>query len=839
MRTFTQFLFPSKKAGNPNISCPGLLLAFILIVLVTISFFAPSHAQQLILNIEDNFIFYPLILMNNRNPSDYLLNLNYNYWIPPYLNNISNLPAFYPVRYLYPEYLFLSNPWGFYHRTLFLPPFIYRGSEYEPEYSWFLPFTQYVIDNGDVKSGIEIFMEKYNLALNEAANLAPQDLVLKFPEGGYITDLGLKTSEANFYNLVKQETGLTLSEEERINENGFVVSKRINYKSFGDAYLDFFYKDLPVFISTDSILQALHKSYDLILADIEQQFLMDNLESILSKAQAALPQIIPEPAGILADAYHDLNVFYTVARKLLGRHPTYYLPFLGDTEVQAFLSHINQLSFEWVDIFGEPRKIDFSQFKPRGHYTRSEEFKSYFKAMIWLGRIDFRVEDPRQLLDAYLVWRSVEEGGARAEWDDMDKIIGLMVGEPDALNLTGIAMLMEEAGVKGPEDLLDEEIQSRVLSIMEKKGYGEQRICSHYLESDPMDPKVAEMPKSFTFMGQRFTVDSHVFSNVVFDRIVVDGVKIERMLPDPLDAMFVLGNNRALHYLQDELTTWQYQGNLYILRYLLDQYNREFWESNMYNCWLDALRSLSGPFEGEEIPRTLCTPAYRDKLLHTQLASWAELRHDTILYVKQSYTGFPICDYPDGYVEPVPVFYKKLKDFSNKAKEIFDNINIPDSFKSRYTSHFEGFADTMEMLETIAQKQIDGQPRMEEETQFIKDTIIEKDRDVICAIITYHDGWYPKLFYGNHEQCMRPDFIVADVHTNPADAQVLHVGVGKVNVIYFITETCSGPTIYVGPVFSYYERTEGGMKRLDDEDWADLVNGGSLTAPEWTKSFLL
>jgi hypothetical protein len=187
----------------------------------------------------------------------------------------------------------------------------------------------------------------------------------------------------------------------------------------------------------------------------------------------------------------------------------------------------------------------------------------------------------------------------------------------------------------------------------------------------------------------------------------------------------------------------------------------------------------------------------------------------------------------------VPVFYKKLKDFSNKAKNIFENINIPDQFKWKYASHFARFADTMGMLETIAQKQIDGQPRTEEETLFIKDTVVEKYQDVICAIVTIRDGWYPGLFYGNHESCIKSDFIVADIHTNPADSQVLHVGVGKVNVIYFITETCSGPTIYVGPVFSYYERTEGGMKRLDDEEWADLVNSGSLAVPEWTNSFLL
>jgi len=709
-------------------------------------------------------------------------------------------------------------------------------------------------------------MENYQLALEEAKHLTPQDLVQKYLDGNSndVTDLGYTVSEANFYDLVKEATGLTIDEEERVHENGFAVSQRINYQSFGDAYLDFFYKDLPVFISTDSILQALHSSYDLILADIEERVLMDKLELILSKAQSALPQIIPDSTtGIMADAYHDLYVFYTVARMLLDRHtsPLSLLPswivddmdISEDPEVQALFARaqaifdevwalldcIDRQSFECVDIFGEERKIDFSQFQPRGHYTRSEEFERYFRAMIWLGRIDFRVEDPRQLLDAYLIWRSVEKGGVRAEWEDMDKIIGLMVGEPDAMNLRGIAMLMEEAGVNAPEDLLDETIRNRVLSIMDEKGYGEQRICSHFLLSDPMNPMVTEMPKSFAFMGQRFTVDSHVFSNVVFDRIVVDGEKVERMLPDPLDAMFVLGNNRALPHLQDELNKWQYQGNLYILRYLLDQYPREFWESNMYNCWLDALRSLSGPFEGGGIPRALRTPAYQDKLLHTQLASWTELRHDTILYVKQSYTFGWWCDYPDGYVEPVPIFYKRLKDFSNKAGDIFNSINIPDQSKFKYTWHFYNFANTMEMLETIAQKQIDGQQRTEEETEFIKDTIIKVERDAGCYIETIYDGWYPRLFYGNHEHCIRPDFIVADVHTNPTDSQVLHVGVGKVNVIYFIAETCNGPTIYVGPVFSYYERIEGGMKRLDDKEWADLVNKGSLTAPEWTKTFIL
>lgn len=53
--------------------------------------------------------------------------------------------------------------------------------------------------------------------------------------------------------------------------------------------------------------------------------------------------------------------------------------------------------------------------------------------------------------------------------------------------------------------------------------------------------------------------------------------------------------------------------------------------------------------------------AWQRKMLQTQHASWSELRHDTLLYGKQSYTAIPSCGYPDGYVEPYPALYEKLE----------------------------------------------------------------------------------------------------------------------------------------------------------------------------------
>ena len=58
------------------------------------------------------------------------------------------------------------------------------------------------------------------------------------------------------------------------------------------------------------------------------------------------------------------------------------------------------------------------------------------------------------------------------------------------------------------------------------------------------------------------------------------------------------------------------------------------------------------------------------RVLGTQLASWAELRHDTLLYAKQSYTGGAGCEFPDAYVDPYPEFYARIGELAARGKEL-------------------------------------------------------------------------------------------------------------------------------------------------------------------------
>ncbi len=70
------------------------------------------------------------------------------------------------------------------------------------------------------------------------------------------------------------------------------------------------------------------------------------------------------------------------------------------------------------------------------------------------------------------------------------------------------------------------------------------------------------------------------------------------------------------------------------------------------------------------------TEAWGRRLLSTQLASWAELRHDTLLYAKQSYTGGDTCEFPDAYVDPYPAFYARIAELAQHGVEIVGALDL-------------------------------------------------------------------------------------------------------------------------------------------------------------------
>jgi len=715
--------------------------------------------------------------------------------------------------------------------------------------------------NFDLKTYTDRLKDNENLTFPEISGLYPTAL--------YFEDRAVPADPyaCLYFDTIVTEYGITTDELNLLRKNKFVVTERLSNATMTDALNEIFHKDLPLFLSTDIILNTLHVSYDNILMDLEYELLEPNIKEVLSLMRGSFGDIIEKYNDVpgLANPLKDVDLYLTIALSLADSAT--YDPLLADPIlIDTFLNAIYSESVVGMPLFTEPgrlRMLDFSQFKPRGHYTQTREWyqpvslRKYFRTMMWLGRMDFYLTPPpvppfenpwtkeeirRMHLGAFILNELLNISGAVDVLDENDEIITFMVGESD--NLTpreydGILAAIipgTDAGL-----LLDDEIYDPYYSAIETSLEAQQKILSCILFPDPFDTVAMKLPVSFRLMGQRFVIDSYVFSNVVYDRIIYEGAIIWRGLPDPLDAMFVLGNDNALPLLQDELVNYKYSCNLDALRYLADSYDPEFWNASMYNTWLQSIRELNPAEEKPGTPYFMKTVAWQQQKLNTQLASWAQLRHDNLLYVKQSYTGGTICSFPHTFVEPYPEFYSKIEDYCDRAITFFSGLG---SVSYRITNYFSNFRNIAQKLAVIAEKEINLEILNEDEIYFLKGMLREPEG--MCGEPPV-PGWFADLFY-NIEKLLKEDYVIADVHTQPYDewgnfvGKILHVGTGEINLGIFLAGTPSSnyaPMAFIGPFMSYYEKVTDDFFRMTDELWTSQVKSGSVPArPSWTAVYL-
>jgi len=717
--------------------------------------------------------------------------------------------------------------------------------------------------------------EEFLLYRQAIKDFSAADLSNKYPpQTNYYSGRTIPSSLEGFLYLdsIELRYDLTVDEKEMLADNHFVVSERLSERSFAQALVNIYSSDLPLFISTDLILHALHASYDKMLQELEYSLLEENLNILLSAMRSELEnQYAQNTNPEIALAMKDVDLYLSVGLSLLKGEkvlPKYDLSGNYDVLLDEILKE-EPKKIE-ISLFSEHnRKFDASQFTPRGHYTETfwvngelRDLKNYFRAMMWLGRADFFLTPPpvapgeeewseadmfRMNLGAVVLNKVLDLSGKKDLLNLHEKIIGFFIGPDDNLSPLELASILETQNI-GPEDLLDEAAFIKFQNeIKSSDDYG-QKIMSNFFVVDADKENPAELPISYKLLGQKFILDSYIFSQVVYDRLYYNKVEVLRMMPDPLDIMFVLGNEDALPILETELEKYHYAYKLEELRYLVDVYDDDFWEQSLYNNWLNAIRELNPPENKSGYPFFMQTAEWQVEKLNTQLASWTELRHDNVLYAKQSYTGGTSCSFPHIFVEPYPGFYDALNKFSLSASHFFSTEleGIELATKDNLTAFYNKFGSHMLKLKEITEKELRQEEFAEEDIIYLKRFVNETM--VSGPSIT---GWYLDLFY-DPMKGLEEDYLVVDVHTQPTDeagndvGKVLHVGTGDINLGVFCAGAPSNkylPTAFVGPVMSYHEKTETNWKRLNDEEWGEFFSWNPVTEkpprPGWVYQYLM
>jgi hypothetical protein len=504
-------------------------------------------------------------------------------------------------------------------------------------------------------------------------------------------------------------------------------------------------------------------------------------------------------------------------------------------EVKSFVAAAMNADGEQERVlFGTKRRLDFSQFKPRGHYDGDPLLEGYFRAMIWLGRTDFRLIEQnddgtqtfhRRQVESVVTLRRLLDDAAYADYLAIDDTITAFVGEHDYMKLQEVdellASLDADDGLEGVED-------STLAEAIVAGQFGAQRIASQVMRRQGLGPATLPLSMSFALFGQRYTVDSHVFSNVVYDRIP------KRVVPNPLDVAFAaLGNDQALGLLGKELDEEaKFPGALAAMRVLVDKHPADYWDSSLYTSWLSALRTLSPTASpSSDLPSVARSDAWGRRLLNTQLSSWAQLRHNNVLYVKQSYTSSAACEYPEAYVDPYPEFFHRIARFGERAQELVAGLELDGKLAISLADYFARVARINTTLADMAAEQRSGMPHSAEHMAFINRAVTTS---INCdGTALGHTGWYADLHF-DPLQAVEEDPAITDVHTDiggdlpvARPPSVLHVGTGLPRPIVVTVDSCNGPRAYAGVISTYHELREQGLNRLTDKEWKERLYGGN------------
>lgn len=633
--------------------------------------------------------------------------------------------------------------------------------------------------------------------------------------------------------------GFDLSSEEQsiLQTRGFVILDHLKLPQFPQGYANLYRHHLPLYVSADSILEAIHRSYDDILAEVETRYLAKDLDALLRELRQ---QMAKDHDGFSPSIVADSDLHLAVALSLLRGELQEPVAGASPDDIARYHQAAQQASGPAsVRLWDVERTFDFSQLKPRGHYDDSANMRQYFRAVKWLGGLTLPMLHPDPQTHQLVLHRGAFEGSllisrlftntALCRWRSIDMVVSAFVGAPQQMTIEQLQALLREQGITTPAELAaksDDELRAAVLAPK----YGAPAVASEILRGGNPQTGSTPQPRSFVLLNQRYTLDGQVLTEVTYDRIASGSVM--RLMPSPLDVAFAaLGNDQAAQLLSSELASYAYAPSLQCVRELVDGVDGGSWNANLYNTWLSALRTLSPTSSVSDpaahgMPSVTGTEAWGRRLLSTQLASWAELKHDTLLYAAPAYAAAVACEFPAAYVEPYPEFFRAIGRWAAVGQNALAALQRNDF--NNVVNYFIRVQEVAGMLAEMADFQRAGRPFSGAHMTFINELV---QLQSTCGGPN-HPGWYTGLYF-NPARADEWKPVVADIFTQPSDAlgnsvgRVLHVGTGQPRYMVVTVDGCSGAKAYVGLVSSYREVITRDYSRLDDSAWRGMIEGAT------------
>ena len=641
---------------------------------------------------------------------------------------------------------------------------------------------------------------------------------------------GLRVNMTNLLNPSQiKEFDQQLSQQ--LSEDGFAIVPALNAQLF-QVYEQNDYNEFPNFVTTDLYLQLYHLYIDCMLRELEMYQLFPMMVDYSYEMLQEMKKIYQRTENgteLERAAAHSVR-FFTIAETLL-RGMKYFDP--GNDEI---IAEEVEKAVKAVDgpsnFMADYKEVTFaySLFRPRGHYTRNHVLEEYFRGMMWLQSVPFGMDHEDEINAAVMIACVMKDNkSVRDKYEKFDRLITYLMGKPDNLSIQQVIAEVEKAGLPMEELLKNKQAMSKLKKNLENIGNEQTRIRPKFEKTS--HNKICIMP-------QRYQPDAEVLQEMVD----YDNKPTLRATPKGLDFMAAMGVTAAEKILMEEKTDWKDLGkNLKLMKKRMGEID---WNENIATQWMQTLKIMNDKDKGGKLPYFMQNPEWSKKDLNAALASWAELKHDAILYAKQPMGaecggGGPPEPVVKGYVEPNVAFWKKAIELLDNTEKLLKSQNL---LTEKISDATERMREEAKFLLQLSEKELAGEEASEEEydqLKYIGATFENISLDLLREPKQILSGWT------DVQGVDRKVAIVADVYTanadNNPDKTILFEAVGDADEIYVVVEI--GGYLYLtrGAVLSYREFIQPiDQPRKTDEEWQkELESNPRKGVPEWMKRIIV
>jgi hypothetical protein len=635
---------------------------------------------------------------------------------------------------------------------------------------------------------------------------------------------------------VERRFMLTPDEREVLARNGFVVPDRLEVPGYAHAYHLVHEAELPVYISSDSMLFALGATHAPFVAHVEESTLAPMLGRVLDRMHA---ELATRAASLPAEVAADVDLLLTVARSLLERDEGTVAPALGPQRAIEDMVTAARAATRRSErfLFGRARVMDFTAYEPRGHHLRSRALMRYFRASVWLSRVEFNIlsrgcrsshpgpspdarETPREALAALALVDLAERAGVMEPIARIDQALSILQGRREDLSMAELATMRTIVRVS---DLRAPDAFERIASIARNQP---RRILTVH----QVPEGVSDLPVVFSFLGGRVRPGDSLPASLVAPALP------RRMFPTAAEAAYALGFDRARAWLDAPLG--EHPELIDAMPRVRTALRDTVGGNDLLSNWFRALEGLALSAPGRR-PGFMHTDAFADLRLNTVIAAYGQyLRRD------EPRTDRPRvslgCRIPTGWVDPTPETYGAIGMYAERALALARAAAAwrePSSteLQARDAAFFRAFdtlSRTARALTRFAEDELAGRVPGDAQVSFLA-SVAELAEGASESDARF-EGWYFHLFPSVDMALERADFAAEWGAAANAPARTW-IGSAVPRIGFFVVDNGGHPFIAAGPVARAWELTAPPGTRHDRV----LSRGLSEGLSPWSASWLV